>query len=152
MRRRTTSFRVDRPTVAEIAAGAVVRAADNDDVLLLHHAAEERWCFPKGHIEPGESPRVAAAREIAEESGLPDVELGEEITSLTYRFYDPERDLSVVKTTIYFLGRSPRAPFHLESTFDQARWAPLLDARRLVGFDSERAVLDHLRGRTPAHP
>jgi 8-oxo-dGTP pyrophosphatase MutT (NUDIX family) len=31
--------------------------------------ASERWTFPKGHIEPGESPLEAAMREADEEAG-----------------------------------------------------------------------------------
>ena len=149
MRRSTTTFRPDRPTVAEIAAGALVRPPDGTEVLLLHHAREDRWCFPKGHVDPGETAREAAVREIAEEAGLADVELGDELTSVTYRFYDPARDLSVVKTTLYFVARSRDRTLRLEATFDDARWATVLDAKHLVGFDSERAVLDHLRAKSP---
>lgn len=147
MRRTTSAFRPDRPTVAEIAAGAVVRPRDGAEVLLLHHTVEDRWCFPKGHVDPGESAREAAQREIAEEAGLSGVELGDELTSVTYRFYDPARDLSVVKTTLYFVAQAPDRALRLESTFDDGRWVTILDAKHLVGFDSERAVLDHLRAR-----
>lgn len=38
------------------------RSGSNGD-----HAGE--WCFPGGHIEPGESPETAARRETAEETG-----------------------------------------------------------------------------------
>ncbi len=144
MRRSTTSFRADRPTVAELAAGALVQPLGAPEVLLLHHAAEERWCFPKGHVDAGESASQAAVREVLEESGL-SIDLGRELTSVTYRFYDPARDLSVVKTTIYFLATAPARELVLEPTFDAGRWANLNEAKHLVGFDSERAVLDHLR-------
>lgn len=147
MRRTTSAFRPDRPTVAEIAAGALVQPPDGDEVLLLHHVAEQRWCFPKGHIDAGETAREAALREISEESGLSEVELGDEITSVTYRFYDPARDTSVVKTTLYFLARATTRDLELEPTFDQGRWASVVDAKHLVAYDSERVVLDHLRSR-----
>jgi bis(5'-nucleosidyl)-tetraphosphatase len=32
------------------------------------------WDFPKGEIEPGEDPRQAARREVAEETGLTDLD------------------------------------------------------------------------------
>lgn len=39
-------------------------------VLLHHHRRLDRWLQMGGHIEPGESPRIAAMREAEEESGL----------------------------------------------------------------------------------
>lgn len=48
------------------------------EVLLGHmggpfwaHRDEHAWSIPKGECEPGEEPVVAAAREFAEELGLP---------------------------------------------------------------------------------
>jgi len=31
---------------------------------------ENRWCFPGGHIEQGETPEEAAVREVLEETGI----------------------------------------------------------------------------------
>jgi acetyl-CoA carboxylase carboxyl transferase subunit beta len=62
-----------------LAAGAVVR----DDVgrfLLVRRARDPeagRWTLPGGRVEPGESPATAAAREVAEETGL-EVAVGRE--------------------------------------------------------------------------
>ena len=46
--------------------------------LLLHYptskrAKKEYWDFPKGHLENGETEQQAAAREVAEETGLRDI-------------------------------------------------------------------------------
>lgn len=45
-----------------------------DDAVLLIRMGEGRdrgsWALPGGHIEPGESPRDGAARELQEETGL----------------------------------------------------------------------------------
>jgi len=143
MRRRTGEFRADRPAVAELAAGAMIVGSDGR-TLLLHHTEEDRWCFPKGHVEPGESATAAALREIAEETGLDHVELAGELASVTYRFYDAARDRSVVKTAIYFEGRSASGPLRLEPVFDSARWCSVAEARTLVAYDDERAAVDAL--------
>lgn len=50
-------------------------ARDGGPAYLLIHSAlvrcpRARWEFPKGGIEPGETPREAAAREFREETGL----------------------------------------------------------------------------------
>jgi 8-oxo-dGTP pyrophosphatase MutT (NUDIX family) len=63
------------------AARAVVLGPD-DRVLLIkardpfNPAKGEWWELPGGGMEPGESSRSAAAREVAEETGLAGVEVG----------------------------------------------------------------------------
>lgn len=44
-------------------------------ILLHHHRRLGRWLQMGGHLEPGESPAIAALREGREESGLADLEL-----------------------------------------------------------------------------
>jgi 8-oxo-dGTP pyrophosphatase MutT (NUDIX family) len=129
--------------VAEVAAGAML-LSPNGRTLLLHHTAEDRWCFPKGHVEAGESATTAALREIQEETGLDRVEIFGELAAVTYLFYDPGRDLSVVKTAIYFEGHSEEGPLQLEPIFDRACWCSLAEARDLVAYDDERAAVDSL--------
>jgi len=49
-------------------AGGVVLNAEGNVVVVKNRDAF--WSLPKGHIEDGESPEVAARREIQEETGL----------------------------------------------------------------------------------
>ena len=141
MRRTTGPSRADRPAVAEVAAGAVVVEDARGAVLLLHHVDEDRWCLPKGHIEQGESVVDAARREITEETGLATFRLGEEIGEVAYRFYDPRRDLSVFKTTIYFLAFTSETRVRPEPLFDRHEWLEPSAARARVAYDSDREIL-----------
>ncbi|MFA5975288.1 MAG: NUDIX domain-containing protein [Elusimicrobiota bacterium] len=52
------------------AGGVVVN--QKGQVLIVNQRGRS-WSLPKGHIEPGEEPLVAARREIYEESGLQDL-------------------------------------------------------------------------------
>ncbi|MEE4361078.1 MAG: NUDIX domain-containing protein [Pseudomonadales bacterium] len=51
-----------------------VLVVDDDRVLLLRRAgtglADGDWAPPGGRLEPGETPRAGAVRELAEETGL----------------------------------------------------------------------------------
>ena len=141
MGRRSEPFRPDRPAVAELAAGAVVVAAEPAELLLLHEPEEDRWCFPKGHVESGEGVVAAALREVTEETGLRSLTLAGELTQVAYRFYQPKRDRNVFKTAVYFLAFSADRDVHLETTFDAHRWTDLATANGLVQFDLDRQIL-----------
>jgi 8-oxo-(d)GTP phosphatase len=145
---RSEPFRPDAPIVAEIAAGAVVLHTTDATAFLLHQRDEDRWCLPKGHVDPGESLPTAALREIREETGFERVTLGEELLEVNYRFFQPRHARNVHKTVIYYLGRTDEREPRLESLFDRAEWLPLREAERRVTYDLDRQVLAAARHRT----
>jgi 8-oxo-dGTP pyrophosphatase MutT (NUDIX family) len=155
MGRLSEAYRPDRPSVAELAAGAVVVEPKQRRFLLLHEPAENRWCFPKGHVEPGETLLETARREVAEESGLEDLDFREELGEVAYRFYQPLRDRNVFKTSVYFLALSAQTETTLESTFDEARWPLAREAERLLKFATDLRMLAaaaaRLDPRSPQH-
>jgi 8-oxo-dGTP diphosphatase len=59
-------FRVATPRVA---AGVLFRD-EAGRVLLVKPTYKDGWDIPGGYVEPGESPKQAAAREVREELGL----------------------------------------------------------------------------------
>lgn len=52
-----------------VAAGVIFRD-DNGRVLLVKPTYKDSWDLPGGYVEPGESPRAAAIREVYEELGI----------------------------------------------------------------------------------
>lgn len=138
---RTQVYRPDRPIVAELAGGAVVVQRADRTVLLLHETSEDRWCMPKGHVEPEESLRAAAEREVREETGLNRITMLGEVGEVSYRYFDPAIDRNVYKTTVYFLAITPEREVRPEALFDQFRWCTLRDALDLVRYPTDRQVL-----------
>lgn len=87
---------------ADSAGGVVVRRHNQQaEILLIRDVNYDDWFLPKGHVEPGETNEVAALREIEEETGLNDLELGQFLGSFT-RVSAQENEL---KTEYHFLVR-----------------------------------------------
>ena len=61
----------DQPSMAtpRVAAGVLFRNRDCD-VLLVKPTYKDGWDLPGGYVEPGESPKQAAERELQEELGI----------------------------------------------------------------------------------
>ncbi|MCC5829915.1 MAG: NUDIX domain-containing protein [Phycisphaeraceae bacterium] len=72
---------INRPTQDDGRVHGVIVGMCRDDGRWLlirrsaHVAAPGKVCFPGGAIEPGESRRLAAIREVREEVGLPIIDL-----------------------------------------------------------------------------
>ena len=47
----------------------LVAARYKNQILLVHHRQRGSWVLPGGRIEPGETPRKCALRELREETG-----------------------------------------------------------------------------------
>ncbi len=62
------------PRPPHLSAGVVVvrRAPEQWQFLMLR--CYRNWDFPKGLVEPGEEPLATARREVAEETGLTDLD------------------------------------------------------------------------------
>jgi 8-oxo-dGTP pyrophosphatase MutT (NUDIX family) len=135
-------MRAGRPTVAEIAAGAVVLDSALREVFLLHLKSEDRWCFPKGHVERGESLEQAARREVLEETGFRHVQLRQVISEVSYRFYRRSDDSNVFKTSIYFLATTNERDPTPEPIFDTYAWLEFPEARRRLPYATDWSTLD----------
>ena len=93
---------MDAPS-RRLSAGVVVvrETAEGPRFLLLR--AYRHWDFPKGMVEPGETPLDAAKREVEEETGL---------AGLDFRWGEDFRETPPYargKVARYYLARTPQA-------------------------------------------
>ena len=101
-------FRIFRSQFVEVMAAGGVVAKPTGEVLLIFRKG--LWDLPKGHVEQGETIVEGAVREVREECGLDDLEVGREICR-TYHFYEnaagPERGRWELKQTAWFAMTCP---------------------------------------------
>ena len=96
-------------TVLRRKAARVLLLDPADRLLLLHgfdplQPARQWWFTPGGGVEPGEDLRTAARREIAEETGIAEVDLGPLIARRSAAFSFDGR--SFEQDEWYYLGRT----------------------------------------------
>ena len=115
-------------------AGAVVFSERDDQVLYLVVSSSDglNWVLPKGHIDPGETPEIAALRELEEEAGI----VGEMVVPLSVRDFIKGGKEAAVK---FFLVRETGTT---ESIEDRAvRWEEEAAAQQLLTFAEAREAL-----------
>jgi len=129
----------------EHSAGGVI--LENNCLLLImmrNLKGDKVWTFPKGHIEPGETPEAAAVREVAEETGWDCVITGDLFTA---RYSFMRGDTPVEKDVRWFLMRRdggdgvPKTP---EEIVD-IKWCALENAGTLLAYASDLEILDLLK-------
>ncbi len=135
------------------AAGGVV-LDDAGRVLLLertlqrNNALSHEIRLPKGHIEPGETAKQAALREVCEESGFCELQI---VADLGRGVADFEfQNQRVHRQERYFLMRlrsanrqppHPKSPDAEEALFQPLWVADLTEAETLLTFESEKGFV-----------
>jgi 8-oxo-dGTP diphosphatase len=124
----------ERPIRA--AGGIVWRQREGGvEVLLVHRPKYDDWTLPKGKALEGESDEDCALREIREETGLR-CELDDELASSSYAVAGRP------KLVRYWRMRPIDGDFAPHREVDEIRWLTPDDARRLLSWDRDRAVLE----------
>ena len=93
------------PDLRQAARAVVLDPGDRVLLVRFEFPAATVWATPGGGIEEGEDAVAAIRRELREEAGLDDVELGPVIWRRDHLFPEPIRWLG--QSEVYFLVRTP---------------------------------------------
>ena len=127
----------------ERSAGVIVyrnpSGADGaEEFLLLDYG--RYWDYPKGHVEMGEDDETAARRELAEETGIREVELLPGFTREMTYFFRGKQGL-VRKTVLYYLGQVDADHVQVSSEHCGYAWLPFEAALKRLGYVTAKNVL-----------
>ena len=138
-----------KPTIKEIvreptSGGIVFRLTkDKKDIeVLLIQDSKNRWTIPKGHIEPGETAKQTAIREIGEEAGLNHIQVLSWLGKIHFKYR--RIDKLVLMTTQIYLVRSldtTERPTK-EKWMNGIKWFSFQDAINVIEYeDIEKLML-----------
>ena len=128
-----------KPEYYQAAGGVIVH---DGKMLLLDRPRLGQVRLPKGHVEPGESPRQTALREVREEAGYADLDIVADLGTQTSHFALLDQDREVTRDEIYFLMRLRSDERLMRDDHDAGQfhvlWVPLDEAPARLTFDTEQ--------------
>jgi 8-oxo-dGTP pyrophosphatase MutT (NUDIX family) len=122
------------------AGGVVVRGTDCVVIVPTRRAANgsKVLALPKGHVDPGETPLQAAAREVREEAGVDTAPLGE-LGAVRYWYMRDGKRIAKQVDFFLFAYVAGDVEDH-DHEVERAVWMPLAEAMEQLTYDGEREM------------
>ena len=124
--------------VREPTSGGIIfrLTKDKKDIeILLIQDSKGRWTIPKGHIEPGETAKMTARREIEEETGLKNVNILTWLGKIHFKYRRADK-LVLMTTQIYLVEAMDTHETPIgEKWMKGIQWFPFAQALDLIEYD-----------------
>jgi 8-oxo-dGTP diphosphatase len=128
--------------LTRFSAGGLVfkRSGDTVKWLVIRPRGTERWQFPKGGIDKGETGKEAALREVAEEGGVK-ARIVQKLGNETY-FYYLEGKRIFQHVAFYLMEYVEDTTKGIdEKEIDEVRLLPYEEALQVLSFENDRELL-----------
>ena len=124
--------------VREPTSGGLVfrMTKDQKDIeLLLIQDSKGRWTIPKGHIEPGETAKMTARREVEEETGLKNTKILTWLGKIHFKFRRGDK-LVLMTTQVYLMQALDAHEMPIgEKWMKGIRWFSFAEALEVIEYD-----------------
>jgi len=124
----------------QAAGGIIVRSGKKGPkVLLVHRERRNDWSFPKGKLDPGESFKQAARREVEEETGFSCTLHSPRFATVNYIIGNGRG-----KEVRYWLMTVDSGEFEPNDEVDMITWVRLKNAADRLTYARDRKVLSEV--------
>jgi 8-oxo-dGTP pyrophosphatase MutT (NUDIX family) len=139
----------------EKSAGAIVFRKESSNMaqekgeeplfLLLYYPSGSRaqkayWDFPKGHIEKEEKLKDTVKREVAEETGLKDIEFFEGFQE-TIKYFFKWENKNILKFVTFYLVETKTREVEISGEHISYKWLPYSEALEQLTFKNAKEIL-----------
>jgi 8-oxo-dGTP pyrophosphatase MutT (NUDIX family) len=128
-----------------IAAGGVVFNYNHDILMIFRRG---KWDLPKGKLDKGETVEQCAVREVEEETGLTNIDLGKKITT-TYHIYW-EYGKAILKESHWYTMQSrnkQKLVPQTEEDITDIKWVKHTELKKYASntYQTIQEVLTHIK-------
>lgn len=143
-----SSAKTKLPIVEQISAGGVAfrHYAEQLQVALISVNPSRRWQLPKGIIDDGETPEIAAVREVREEAGI-ETEILDLIEKIEYWYVGDNRGERVrFHKFVYFylMKYTGGDTANHDHEVAAARFVEVRAAIEMLAFKGEKEVVEKI--------
>ena len=137
MKRKGWPLLVDDRDIVRSAGGIVTRIIENRlQFLIIHRTRHKDWSFPKGRLEPGETPETGALREVREETFC---SCALDRTLPTARYMD--RNGHPKEVRFWMMTVISEEPFMPNQEIDEIQWLSYLNTFEKLSYKTDRILL-----------
>jgi diadenosine hexaphosphate hydrolase (ATP-forming) len=136
-----------KPSISEVvreptSGGVVWRRNKRGAIeILLIQDAKDRWTIPKGHIEPGETAKQTAEREIQEETGLQKMNMQNWLGKINFR-YRRQQSLVLMTTEIFLVeAKGDTDDLTPEEWMRGIKWFPASEAVDKIEYEDIAKII-----------
>jgi 8-oxo-dGTP pyrophosphatase MutT (NUDIX family) len=130
-----------------IAAGGLVTNPKGEILWIFRRGF---WDLPKGKLDEGETIQTCAVREVAEETGISNIQLHEMLCFTNHLYFDKYLNEEVIKRTYWFYMTIPNMQEgipQLTEDIEKIEWLALDKARQCLDhtYPTILEVVEHFR-------